>query len=195
MTTKLTTTNIGNPEKEQLKKLAIKHSMSQVDFINACIIYFSNTPISPCEPPTSVQYEINKLRKRLDQIIGFIRTHEEKRLNPLLNNMIVIERRLRETNFNLQIDNLIDAHKDLYGEIGKQVYKLEQSFGKLINILKNEDIVAKERYEHQIFQIDQVFEMQHAASQLLINKGMMDYKKEDVERIYKIKKNYANYKI
>nr|WP_319399017.1 BfmA/BtgA family mobilization protein [uncultured Carboxylicivirga sp.] len=94
MSTTITTTNIGKAELRSLRTLAKKHDLKQVDFINHCISYFRKTGINPADEIFSPREEINKLNQRMDQVIRFIRTQEEKKLNPLFDELIAISKKL-----------------------------------------------------------------------------------------------------
>jgi NifB/MoaA-like Fe-S oxidoreductase len=94
MNTTLTTTNIGKAELKSLRALARKHNLKQVDFINHSISYFKKTGINPADEIFSPREEINKLTTRVDQIVRFIRTQEEKKLTPLLDELTIVSRKL-----------------------------------------------------------------------------------------------------
>ncbi|MBK3518722.1 BfmA/BtgA family mobilization protein [Carboxylicivirga marina] len=95
MNTTLTTTNIGKAELKSLRALAKRHNLKQVDFINHSIAYFKKTGINPADKIFSPREEIKTLSKRVDQVILFIRTHEEKHMTPLLDEMTIVNRRLQ----------------------------------------------------------------------------------------------------
>jgi hypothetical protein len=96
MNNTLTTTNIGKSELKQLRILATRHNLKQVDFINHAIAYFKKTGINPAEEIFTPREEINKLSNRVDQVIRFIRTQEEKKLNPLLDELILVNRKIND---------------------------------------------------------------------------------------------------
>ncbi|NLC92065.1 MAG: hypothetical protein GX677_01140 [Treponema sp.] len=96
MNSTLTTTNIGKSELKSLRSLAKTHNLKQVEFINHAIAYFKKTGINPSDQIFSPREEINKLSTRMDQVIGFKKTQEEKKLNPLLDELILISRRLND---------------------------------------------------------------------------------------------------
>jgi virulence-associated protein VapD len=104
MNTTLTTTNIGKSELKSLRSLAQKHNLKQVDFINHAIAYFKKTGINPADEIYSPREEISKLSHRVDQVIRFIKTQEEKKLTPLLDELILISRKL-----NAQMENQVTA--------------------------------------------------------------------------------------
>ena len=96
MNSTITTTNIGKSELKSLRKLAQNHNLKQVEFINHAIAYFKKTGINPAEEIYSPREEINKLSHRVDQVIRFIKTQEEKKLNPLLDELILVNRKIND---------------------------------------------------------------------------------------------------
>lgn len=112
MNSTLTTTNIGRSELKSLRSLAKTHNLKQVEFINHAIAYFKKTGINPSDQIFSPREEINKLSTRMDQVIGFIKTQEEKKLNPLLDELILISRRLNDQMENqITIEHLRELYK------------------------------------------------------------------------------------
>lgn len=96
MATNLTTTNIGKESQKELKRLSQSWGISQVEFLNHAIWYFKKTGINPNSPIFSPKEELAKLDKRLEQVIKFIRHQQTEKLNPLLDEIIIVERRLKE---------------------------------------------------------------------------------------------------
>lgn len=95
-TIKLTTTNIGVEELKHLKKLSIHHKLKQVEFINSAIDYFKKTGINPSEQIYSPREEIEMLKKRLEEVIKFLQVHEKQKLSPLMERLILLEKKLSE---------------------------------------------------------------------------------------------------
>lgn len=92
----LTTTNIGKEELKHLKKLSTQHKLKQVEFINFSISYFRRTGINPSLPIYSPREEIEMLRKRLEEVIKFLQVHEKQKLSPLMERLILLEKKLSE---------------------------------------------------------------------------------------------------
>lgn len=97
MTTSLTTVNIKREYQKELRKMSQSWGMSQVEFLNNAIWYFKKTGINPKSTIFSPKEEIAKLDKRLDQVIKFLRHQERDKLSPLLDEIIIAERRLKES--------------------------------------------------------------------------------------------------
>ena len=115
-----TTTNIGLPELELLNKLATSHKMKNIQFINAAVLYFKKTGINPTEPELSPKDEIAKLEKRVNEVLKFFRVFEQDKLLPILERLIILEKK-----FGSSLDNL--PLKD----------ELRQQFDEIRKVLKN----------------------------------------------------------
>lgn len=139
---KLTTTNIGEAELKDLRKLARNHKLKQVEFINSAINYFKKTGINPAQEIFSPREEISKLTKRVDQVIRFLQVHEKEKLNPLVERLILLERHLSENyaqsdwdEFKKLISNTHSENKSL---LKSEITQIRNEFSdKLISINKN----------------------------------------------------------
>ena len=124
MTTNLTTTNIGKESQKELKKLSQSWGMSQVEFLNHAIWYFKKTGINPNSPIFSPKEELAKLDKRLGQVIMFLRHQEKDKLTPLLDEIVIAERRLKESlalgvdkdDFNSLLIKILDLEEETKGQ-------------------------------------------------------------------------------
>lgn len=96
MATNLTTVNLDKASQKELKKLSRSWGMSQVEFLNHAIWYFKKTGINPNSPIFSPKEEMAKLDNRLNQVIKFLRHQEKEKLTPLLDEITIAERRLKE---------------------------------------------------------------------------------------------------
>ena len=65
---------------EGLNKLCVKYDCSKTELSEAMSAYFLKTGIDPNDP-TDVTSEVKKLK---NQLISFIRTQEQDKLNPLI---------------------------------------------------------------------------------------------------------------
>jgi hypothetical protein len=68
--------------------------ITKKDFISLSLHYFDRFGINPAEheSPTA---ELEKIRKRLDQVIAFIRTQEKEKLNPMFEAITTTEARIK----------------------------------------------------------------------------------------------------
>lgn len=148
MTTNLTTTNIGKEYQKELKKLSQSWGMSQTEFLNKAIWYFKKTGIDPNSSIFSPKEEIAKLEKRVNQVIQYISRQEKDKLNPLLDELIITERRLKESlalgidKSDLeQIDQKIEKKSgeifkvltDIFENLNKDVSNLRQRLSSSMN--------------------------------------------------------------
>lgn len=93
---KLTTTNIGVEKLKSLKRLSAQLGLKQVEFINAAVDYFRKTGIDPTKEIFSPREEIAKMTKRLDEVIGVIKTHERDKLGPLVEQLALFIAQFQE---------------------------------------------------------------------------------------------------
>lgn len=97
-TSEITTTNITKSYKNILKKLSSSWGKSQMAFLQDCIYYFKVSGTNPENiEPFSPKIAIENLTKKMDQSIGFFQTHEKKKLQPLLDEMIITHQTLKMT--------------------------------------------------------------------------------------------------
>jgi hypothetical protein len=92
-----TTTNIGKAELQILNKIAALHGMKNIQFLNAAVQYLRKTGINPSEPELSPKEEMTKLEKRVNEVIKFFRVFEQDKLLPLLERLILIEKKIEST--------------------------------------------------------------------------------------------------
>lgn len=75
-----------------LEKLCKIHKCTKKDFVCSAIIFFEKNNISPIDESPE---QINKLHKKLDSIIAFIRTQEKEFLKPLCESLVSTEERIK----------------------------------------------------------------------------------------------------
>lgn len=87
--------SIGVPDgtHEKLKKYCERNSLGQGEFILAALVYFEKNGINPATHE-SPAVEMNRLIKRLDQVIAFIRKQESDLLRPMVEAVSVSEARI-----------------------------------------------------------------------------------------------------
>lgn len=87
--------SIGVPDAThaKLKKYCARHGLGQGEFILAALVYFEKHGLNPAthESPAA---EMNRLIKRLDQVIAFIRKQESDLLRPMVAAVSVSEARI-----------------------------------------------------------------------------------------------------
>jgi|CXWL01.1.fsa_nt_gi ribonuclease HI len=66
-------------------------------FVLHSAVYFRKTGIDPSQSESDNPYKaIKELEKRMGQIVAFIKTHEQEKLNPLFEHLIILTRKLDE---------------------------------------------------------------------------------------------------
>lgn len=183
----LTTTNIGLPQRDTLKKIAKKNGVSQVEYINACVDYFSKSGVSPLEPFLSPAEEIKKLTKRVDQVVRFIRTQEEKKLDPILNDMIILERRIGEmVGQSLSRKDYNKAYVDLGEKLSESIIGLREGVNNHMQFSITRKKLEDQERKISEEKIENLTNVVMAISQLIMNRGTIGYNKQDIEHCRKI---------
>jgi len=79
-------------------KLASKTlDLSLGKFVLHSAEYFRKTGIDPSKPDIESPYKVMKeLEKRVGQVVAYIKTHEQEKLNPLVDQLISLTRKLDE---------------------------------------------------------------------------------------------------
>ena len=108
----ITTTNIGIEELKHLRRLSKQHGLKQVEFINLSIQYFRKLGISPSEKIFTPREEFAILKKRVDEVVSFLVVHEKK-LSPLMERLILLEKKLSENNPSNYLTDALDGLPEL----------------------------------------------------------------------------------
>lgn len=88
------TINLNEITHKNLKVLSKSHKKTMVEFVQLAVVYFKKTGIDPELPTTeSPQNAIKELSKRVEQIIGVVKTQEQEKMNPLLEQLMMLVRR------------------------------------------------------------------------------------------------------
>ncbi len=180
----ITTTNIGIQERSSLKRLASRHGLKQVEFVNYAIEYFKKTGINPSEPIFSPREEIAKLTKRVDQVIQFIANNEKNKLNPLLDELIIISKKIDE-----QLGNQakLSDFKELTSYLNNVFSFMVKSQKAMLKSMQEKD-EAEGKSAFKISELEQqlviVTNMLIVMYRSMENKSAMSsgFKSEDVER-------------
>ncbi|NDV68932.1 BfmA/BtgA family mobilization protein [Dysgonomonas sp. 25] len=96
-----TTVTIDKITFRKLEKLATSSGVTKKEFLAHACIYFERYGINPVIHESPAQ-EMQKLIKRVDQVVAFIRTQEKEKLNPMFEAITTTEARL-----SVEIDNLV----------------------------------------------------------------------------------------
>lgn len=180
-----TTTNIGVQEKKVLIRLSKRHNHKIVNFINAAIRFFEKTNIDPADDIISPKEEIAKLEKRLNQVVGFMRKHEQESLNPLLENLIIIQRRLQAIISNPASKEDLDHLQESLKKDLKYLKDINEIHNKNHKVIIDNDLVLIKKLEPIKSRVEKVENKIDALYNLLVNKSIRGYSQEDID-------NYKN---
>ena len=110
------------------------------EFVLHSAEYFRKTGIDPSKSDIESPYKVMKeLEKRVGQVVAYIKTHEQEKLNPLVDQLISLTRKLDEALKKLpaserfdQVIKGVNYHANLLvGNHKKQMDFLEQSVQKI----------------------------------------------------------------
>lgn len=185
MSKELTTTNISKSHQRVLKKLSKKLELSQVDFLNATVEYFKKTGINPLDEITSPKEEMAALNKRLDQVIRFIRVHERDKLSPLLDSLIIIDRRLKDKlEFILTKEDLTKVNEKIENistKLNKDISGINEKLGDVKTSISTANKNFVTGYNNHNTHTQKLIQLVELLFYLLINKRMGSYNKEDIQ--------------
>lgn len=177
-----TTTNIGLPELEVLNKLASSHKMKNIQFINAAILYFKKTGINPMEPELSPKEEIAKLEKRVNEVLKFFRVFEQEKLLPILERLILLERK-----FGSSLDNL-PLRAEIQEEFDgiKKVLKSWVEENNKSRLIYNQNLESLSKLQQdQLKLLEKNNKMLSAFFEAFKNRGLIGkLSEEDINRFY-----------
>ncbi|HBG41680.1 MAG TPA: clindamycin resistance transfer factor BtgA [Porphyromonadaceae bacterium] len=79
-----TTISIDTETAKLVEKICKRYSLKKSEVVKLAFRYIDNASINPTDAPESVKSELAKINKRQDDIIRFIRSYEEDKLNPMV---------------------------------------------------------------------------------------------------------------
>lgn len=79
-----TTIAIDTETNRLVEKICKRYSLKKGEIVKLAFLYLDKASINPADAPESVKSELAKINKRQDDIIRFIRSYEEKELNPMI---------------------------------------------------------------------------------------------------------------
>jgi len=104
-----TTVTVGKFEAKKLKKMADNYKISQQEMINKMIDYFSKTGIDPTGEPENPTAQLAEMNKRLNQVVAFQKEFEKNKLQPVLDELVILERRMK----GLDIDMIVKMNENI----------------------------------------------------------------------------------
>lgn len=82
--TVFTTIAIDTETNKLVEKICKRYSLKKGEIVKLAFLYLDKASINPADAPESVKSELAKINKRQDDIIRFIRSYEEDKLNPMI---------------------------------------------------------------------------------------------------------------
>lgn len=79
-----TTISIDTETARLVEKICKRYSLKKSEVVKLAFRYIDKASINPADAPESVKSELAKINKRQDDIIRFIRSYEEDKLNPMI---------------------------------------------------------------------------------------------------------------
>ncbi len=79
-----TTVSIDTETAKLVEKICKRYSLKKSEVVKLAFRYIDKASINPADAPESVKSELSKINKRQDDIIRFIRSYEEDKLNPMV---------------------------------------------------------------------------------------------------------------
>jgi hypothetical protein len=79
-----TTVSIDKETAKLIEKICKRYSLKKSEVVKLAFRYIDKASINPADAPESVKSELSKINKRQDDIIRFIRSYEEDKLNPMV---------------------------------------------------------------------------------------------------------------
>lgn len=115
---------------KKLERFCASCGITKKDFISLALDYFQRYGINPVKYESPAK-EMEKLIKKNDQVIGFIKKQEQDILRPMVETVSTIEARMKQeyvTKADLQ--KLTDAIKQSYDVVGQSYIKLLEGLKK-----------------------------------------------------------------
>lgn len=83
---------------KEIKTLCKTFELTIGEFVKSSTHYFRKTGIDPSKSDSESPHKVVKeLERRIGQVIAFIKTQEQDKLNPLLEHLIILTRQLEDT--------------------------------------------------------------------------------------------------
>lgn len=124
-----TTVTIDRQTAAKLDKLAKANKVTKKEFFAAALDYFERNGINPLEHESPAK-EMQKLIKRVDQVVSFIKVQERDILRPMLEAVSASEARINKDLDNIatkdQVKTLQQQTKDTAEKHTRELYQFSQ---------------------------------------------------------------------
>lgn len=121
---------------KEAKKLSETYDLNLGELMHDCIMYFKKTGMNPHEADTESPYKaVKELDKHIGQIVGVLQTHEKKKLNPLLEQLIITSQQLDDT---IKILPTTEHFNNVVTGVNKYVVDLKNNHAEQLALVKSE---------------------------------------------------------
>lgn len=135
--TMLTTIAIDSETNKLVEKICKRYSLKKGEVVKLAFLYLDKANINPSEAPESTKAELQKINKRQDDIIRFIRNYEEKELNPMIRTSHSIATKFDNTA--KVLEKLILSHfEDSWDKQQALLQKLSELLTNHANVINNQ---------------------------------------------------------
>src|ERR1017187_4816484 len=118
------------------KILCKTHELTLGELVQHSVVYFKKTGINPSQADTESPYKaIKELDKHVGHLVALIKTQEEKKLNPLLEHLIIISRQLDDA---IKILPTVEDFKKVTTNVDKYIAAIKDNHTKQVALLKEE---------------------------------------------------------
>ena len=151
---------------KEVKTLSKTLELELGEFVEHSMLYFKKTGINPSKSVSESPLKaIEELNKRVGQVVGYIKTQEQEKLNPLLEQLIILTRILDEAikklpaserfdqvikGVNHHANLLIDSHKKQMAFLQESQQKISDETKRELTALQAEQRAMKEAIETKI---------------------------------------------
>jgi hypothetical protein len=140
----------------KLKKYCERNGLGMGEFISASLVYFEKQGINPATHE-SPAVEMNRLIKRLDQVIAFIRKQESDLLRPMVEAVSIgearIDKSLRQLATGEQLAQLASSFENVITQLNK-LLTAQQEQGKVTRA--NTEKLLQEHQQKQLAALTEI---------------------------------------
>lgn len=132
-----TTVSIDKESARLIEKMCKRYSLKKSEVVKLAFRYIDKASINPADTPESVKSELAKINKRQDDIIRFIRSYEEDKLNPMVRTSYSIATRFEKVVKELceLVNSQISTSRELQDNVLK---KVSEKFNEHANVINNQ---------------------------------------------------------
>ncbi|MGL5318664.1 MAG: BfmA/BtgA family mobilization protein [Bacteroidales bacterium] len=137
----ITTVSIDSETGAKLERLAKSNNLSKKALLSLMLDYFEKYGINPAEHESPAQ-EMQKLIKRVDQIVGFIKVQEKELIRPLVASVSMTEERIKS-----DLDNIAKKEKlqEFIDAVSKNTAVQQEQKRKLMEAINQVEAENKKR--------------------------------------------------